>query len=65
VVDGPATIATSDPLAIAPDENRLDQSLMLERARDAAGRRRTCLGVADRRHAEHGRKQQGKDQPNQ
>jgi hypothetical protein len=65
MIDRLAAVAAGNPLAIAPDENRLDQSLMLECARDAAGHRGTGLGVARRRHAEHGRKQQGKDQPNQ
>jgi len=65
VIDGAAAIAASDPLAIAPDENRLHQSLMLECARDAAGYQGTGFGVARRHHAEHGCKPQGKDQPNQ
>jgi hypothetical protein len=65
MVDGPAAIATGNPLAIAPDENRLHQSLMLEAAPHAARHRRTRLGVAHRTSAEQGRKQQGKDQPNQ
>jgi hypothetical protein len=38
---------------------------MLERAGDATGHRGACLGVADRASAEQGRKQQGKNQPNQ
>jgi hypothetical protein len=65
VIDGAAAIAARDPLAIAPDENRLHQSLMLEGAGDVTGHRGACLGIAHRASAEQGRKQQGKDQPNQ
>jgi hypothetical protein len=64
MIDGLAAVAAGDPLAIAPDKNRLHQSLMLECVGDTAGDR-GGLGVARLRHAEYGRKQQGKDQPNQ
>jgi len=39
VIDGAATAAAGDPLAIAPDENRLHQSLMRECVGDTAAER--------------------------
>src|SRR5438874_2362381 len=49
-----APVAGRDSLAIAPDENRLHQSLMLECTGDAAGHRGACLGIAHRASAEKG-----------
>jgi hypothetical protein len=65
MVDRAAPIAAGDPLAVAPHDHRLHQSLMLESACDTNGRCGACLGVAHRASAEQGRKQHGKHQPNQ
>jgi hypothetical protein len=65
VEDRLAAIAAGDPLAVAPHDHRLHQSLMLECAYNITGRRGACLGVARRASAEQGRKQHGKHQPNQ
>jgi hypothetical protein len=61
MIDGAAAIAAGNPLAVAPHDHRLHQSLMLESACDASGHRGACLGVARRTSAEQDRKQHGKD----
>src|SRR3974377_1020171 len=65
VKDGPTPIQAGDPLAIAPDDHRLHEALMLNAARHGAGHYGTGFRFAHRHHAGQAHNQKGKDRPNQ